>query len=52
MRARYSRALVFAAALIAIAAIGTAGATGKPKNRIFDSRWQEYAKRARERMAA
>ena len=29
-----------------------AGATGKPKSRIFDSRWQEYAKRARERMAA
>ena len=30
MRARYSRALAFAAALIAVAAIGTAGATGKP----------------------
>lgn len=29
-----------------------AGANSKPKNRIFDSRWQEYAKRARERMAA
>jgi len=29
-----------------------AGATGKPRSRIFDSRWQEYAKRARERMAA
>ena len=30
MRARYLRALAFAAALIAVAAIGTAGATGKP----------------------
>src|SRR3954447_13553270 len=30
MRARYSRALAFTAALIAIAAICTAGATGKP----------------------
>ena len=29
-----------------------AGASSKPKNRIFDSRWHEYAKRARERMAA
>ena len=29
-----------------------AGATGKPKSRIFDSQWQEYAKRARERVAA
>lgn len=29
-----------------------AGATGKPKSRIFDLRWQEYARRARERMAA
>lgn len=28
-----------------------AGSTGKPKNRIFDSRWQEYAKRAQERMS-
>ncbi|HEX3431015.1 MAG TPA: hypothetical protein VHT03_09020 [Rhizomicrobium sp.] len=26
-----------------------AGATGKPRDRIFDSRWHEYAKRARER---
>src|SRR2546423_2283868 len=30
MRAGYSRALAFAAALIAIAAIGTTGASGKP----------------------
>ena len=29
-----------------------AGATGRPKGRIFDSRWHEYARRARERMAA
>jgi len=29
-----------------------AGANSKPKTRIFDSRWQEYARRARERMAA
>ena len=29
-----------------------AGANSKPKSRIFDSRWQEYAKRARERMTA
>jgi hypothetical protein len=27
-----------------------AGATGKPKGRIFDSQWHEYAERARERM--
>jgi len=26
-----------------------AGATGKPKDRIFDSRWHEFARRARER---
>jgi hypothetical protein len=29
-----------------------AGANSKPKGRIFDSRWQEYAKRARERIGA
>lgn len=29
-----------------------AGTTTKPKSRIFDSRWHEYATRARERMAA
>jgi hypothetical protein len=29
-----------------------AGAAGKPKGRIFDSRWHEYAQRARERMTA
>ena len=28
-----------------------AGANSKPRNRIFDFRWQEYATRARERMA-
>lgn len=28
-----------------------AGANSKPKSRIFDSRWHEYAKRARERTA-
>jgi hypothetical protein len=28
-----------------------AGATGMPKRRVFDSLWQEYARRARERMA-
>lgn len=29
-----------------------AGNAGKPKGRIFDSRWHEYAKRARERITA
>src|SRR5207249_2767224 len=29
-----------------------AGATGKPKGRVFDSLWHEYARRASERMAA
>lgn len=29
-----------------------AGATGKPKRRVFDSIWQDYARRARERMKA
>jgi hypothetical protein len=29
-----------------------AGASSKPKNRIFDSRWHEYAERARKRMAS
>ncbi|HLY06474.1 MAG TPA: hypothetical protein VKR31_12075 [Rhizomicrobium sp.] len=29
-----------------------AGTNSKPKSRIFDSRWQEYAKRARARMTA
>jgi hypothetical protein len=29
-----------------------AGATGRPKGRVFDSRWHEYSRRARERMAA
>lgn len=29
-----------------------AGASSKPKSRIFDSRWHEYAKRARARMTA
>jgi hypothetical protein len=29
-----------------------AGAIGKPKRRVFDSLWQEYARRARARMAA
>jgi hypothetical protein len=28
-----------------------AGATGTPKRRIFDGLWQDYAHRARERMA-
>ena len=27
-----------------------AGTASKPKGRIFDSRWHEYARRARERM--
>jgi hypothetical protein len=29
-----------------------AGATGMPKRRIFDTLWLDYARRARERMAA